>query len=66
MYFDRFDILAAYYLFGSDYHTGQFSKEYSYIGRALDCGFKPGPTFDVFHLSENAKEIYNSLIEKQG
>jgi len=66
MYFDRFDILCAYYLFGSDYHSGQFSKEYAYMGRALDAGFNPGPMFGLISLSDNAREIYDNLVREAG
>lgn len=63
MYFDRFDILSAYYLYGLEYHSGQFSKEYAYIGRALNAGFRPGMIFGYESLSENGKEIYNKLVK---
>lgn len=66
MYFDRFDILSAYYLFAMDYHSGQFSKVYKYLGRALKCGFKPGPIFGYRSLSDNGKEIYKNLIQYNG
>jgi hypothetical protein len=62
MYFDRFDILAAYYLFGAECHSGQFSRIYKYTGRALNCGFKPGPIFSYRSLSDNAKAIYDNLV----
>jgi hypothetical protein len=63
--FDRFDICSAYYLFGMEYHSGQWSREYAYIGRALNCGFGPGPMFrDRNSLSENGQEIYDALVEK--
>ena len=61
MYFDRFDICAAYYLYGSLYHGGQCTKEYAYTSRALECGFEPGPIFSYDSLSDNAKMIYKSL-----
>jgi hypothetical protein len=63
MYFDRFDIMAAYYLFGSLYHSGQFSKTYKYIGRALNCGLKVSPIFKYESLSDNGKAIYDNLVE---
>ena len=59
--FDRFDILSAYYLFGSDYHGGQGTEEYAYMGRAMKCGFSPSPIFSYRSLSENGKEIYKTL-----
>lgn len=63
--FNRFDILEAYYLFGSEYHSGQFSKEYAYMGRALNCGFKPGFIFSYQSLSDNGKEIYDNLVARR-
>ena len=76
MYFNRFDILSAYYLFGSLYqsslrsskaslHPGQGSKEYAYLSRAEKCGFKPGPNFRIESLSENGREIYDGLVQKE-
>jgi hypothetical protein len=61
MSFDRFDICAAYYLYGMLYHNGQFSKEYKYLGRALKCGFNPGPLFSFRSLSDNGKAIFRQL-----
>lgn len=63
MEFNRFDIISAYYLYGTLYHTGQFSKEYTYVGRAINLGFKPGLSFSYSSLSENAKAIYDNLVE---
>jgi hypothetical protein len=62
MYFARFDILSAYYLFGAEYHGGQFTKEYAYMGRALNAGFKPGLIFGYRSLSDNGREIYDNLV----
>jgi hypothetical protein len=63
MYFDRFDILEAYYLYGSEYHSGQFSKEYAYMGRCLNCGFRPSPMLSYQSLTDNGKEIYDNLVK---
>lgn len=62
MEFNKLDICAAYYLYGSMYHTGQGSKEYAYMGRAVNAGFKPGYSFSFASLSDNAKEIYHNLV----
>ncbi len=67
MEFNRFDILQAYYLYGSEYHSGQGSKEYAYIGRVLNTGFQPGAwgmSYDS--LSDNGKAIYDNLVAKRG
>lgn len=66
MYFDRFDIAEAYYLFASHYHGGICSKEYAYFGRLEKIGFKPGICLDYNNLSDNGKEIYNNLAKEHG
>lgn len=63
--FDRFDILSAYYLFGMLYHGGQGTKEYAYMGRAMNCGFKPGVSFSFDSLTENGQYIYHQLVIKE-
>lgn len=65
MQFDRFDILSAYYLYGSEYHSGQGSKEYAYMGRASNCGFKPGLSLSYESLSDNGKEIFDNLVAQR-
>lgn len=62
--FDRFDICSAYYLYGSLYHGGQFTKEHAYMGRAMKAGFGPGPFFGYDSLTDNGKDIYQGLISK--
>jgi len=64
MYFNRFDICEAYYLFGTLYHSGQYSKEYAYLGRLIKCGFKPGRSFGEDSLSENGRAIFDNLVAK--
>ena len=65
MYFDRFDIAEAYYLFFAHYHEGQASKKY----RRLSCMsryFKPSPLLSVETLTENGREIYEALAAREG
>jgi hypothetical protein len=62
MHFDRYDILSAYWLFGSLYHGGQGTPEYAYMSRAEKCGFGPGPIFSFKSLTDNGQEIYNALV----
>ena len=64
MEFSKFDILSAYYLYGMYFHSGQGSKEYAYMGRATNAGFKPGLSFSYQSLSDNGKAIYDNLVEK--
>lgn len=63
MYFDRFDIVCAWYLYLSEYHEGMYSEKYRRLCRILDgrIKFNPGPLFGYETLSENAREIYDNL-----
>jgi hypothetical protein len=62
--FDRFDIVAAHYAFCSDYHSGQWSREYRRLCR-IRRYYTPGHMFNGFNsLSDNAKDIFNALVEK--
>ena len=64
MFFDRYDIMCAYYLFYSENHWGQGSEGYRRLCRLQTgpCKFRPSPIFGYESLSENAKEIYENLI----
>lgn len=62
--FDRFDICEAYYKFATEYHGGQFSREYRIFGRLNRIGFKPSSAVERGELeSENAQEIFDQLVE---
>ena len=64
MYFDRFDIIQAYYAFYSDYHQGQSSYYYSRMCKILNY-YTPSPLFNGYDsLSDNAKFIYDDLVYK--
>lgn len=43
--FDRFEIVAAYYLIAADYHSGQASKGYRKLSQCVRLGFRPGWAF---------------------
>ena len=62
MYFDRFDICEAWYLYLSRYHTGQWSPEYERLSRMSEY-FSPRPMLCGMTLSENGRAIYDSLVE---
>jgi hypothetical protein len=62
MEFNRNDICEAYYMFASEWHGGQFSKEYRIFGRLQKIGFVPSPTLSVDSLSENGVLIYQNLV----
>jgi len=63
MWFDRFDICAAWYLALSECHGGQWSSEYRRLSR-LEQYFKPSPTLSADSLSENGYAIYLDAVEK--
>lgn len=65
MYWDRFDIVEAYYLFFSNYHWGQDSDMYQRMSRMLDY-FKPSPILRYEYLSDNAQVIYDNLVDSYG
>jgi hypothetical protein len=61
MYFNRFDIVEAYYLFLSEYHEGQASRRYARLCK-MQRYFKPAWNFNWDSLSDNGKEIYYNLV----
>jgi len=65
MYFNRFDICEAYYLFFTNYHAGQGSDFYYRLSRMLEY-FKPSPILRYESLNENAKVIYDNLVDSRG
>ena len=65
MYFDRFDICEAYYLFFTNYHDGQGSDFYYRLSRMLEY-FKPSPLLRYENLSENGQVIYDNLVDSRG
>jgi len=62
MYWDRFDICEAFYLYAAHYHGGQWSKEYRIFGRLHNLGFKESPILGLDSLEENARAIYDRLV----
>lgn len=60
MTFDRFDIAAAYALYWSRYHQGQFTRGYARLCAAMRLlnGYCPSRLSD---LSDNGREIYRAL-----
>lgn len=64
MWWDRFDIVEAHYLFCGDYHSGQASELYRRLSR-MSRYFKPRLNLAVETLSENARAIYDALAEAE-
>ena len=64
MFFDRFDIAEAYYLFFAHYHEGQASKKYRRLSK-ITRYFKPRPSLSVETLTENGRDIYEELAREE-
>lgn len=64
MYFDRFDICEAYYVFASLHHGGQWSKTYRIFGRLESIGFRPRRSISKDSLTDNGQEILAGLVER--
>lgn len=63
MYFDRFDIAEAWYLWLCDNHGGQWSREYARLSK-LTRNFRPGPSLRYDTLTENGRAIYDNIGAK--
>ena len=64
--FNRFDICEAYYCFASNWHSGQWSGEYTFFGRLNNIGFRPAVNLSFKTLTENGRMIYNGLKTRFG
>lgn len=64
MYFDRFDIVTAHYLFCCHYHGGQASRLYARLCR-IGKYFTPSPLLSLESLNENEREIYDNLVARE-
>ena len=61
MYFDRFDVCEAWFLFLCHTHGGQGTPEYARLCRLLEY-FTPGPMLTAETLGDNARAIYDDLV----
>lgn len=64
MYFDRFDVCEAWYLFACEWHAGAGSAEYQIFTRLHRIRFEPSPLLSKSNLSENGRAILAGLIGK--
>ena len=64
MFWDRFDIVEAYYVFFSLWHTGQYSTKYIRLSKIMSY-FKPRPKLSYYTLTENGRAIYNNLVIRE-
>lgn len=65
MYFDRFDIVEAYYIFFANWHSGQGSEFYKRLCK-MNNYFFPRCFASKEDLSENGQEIYAALLNRFG
>ena len=66
MYFDRFDICEAHFLFACLFHGGQGCSVYSKLGQLERMQFRCAPGIqDPKDLGENAREIFRQLVVKR-
>jgi hypothetical protein len=63
MYWDRWDIVEAWYLALSHCHDGQWGEAYWRLCRMQEY-FRPSPLLSVESLSENGREIYEAACER--
>ena len=64
MYFDRFDICEAYFLYFTEAHEGQTSDKYARLSHTLSY-FEPSPVLKYETLTENGQAIYNNLTASE-
>ena len=63
MYFNRFDVCEAYYMFSMLFHGGMGCSIYAKFGQLERLRFRPSPLLsNPCDLDENAREIYRQLV----
>lgn len=63
MYWDRFDICAAHWMFAMLWHDGMHSATYGKFAQLERLRFRPSPMWkEPRDLDENAREIYRQLV----
>ena len=63
MYWDRFDICAAHYMFAMLWHEGMGSATYAKFSQLERLRFRPSPSMSQpSDLEPNAREIYRQLV----
>ena len=66
MYFDRFDVYEAYYLWFTDFYSGALDPNYARRCRMEEkFRFRPGLCHSYENLSENSQYIYDQLEKEQ-
>ena len=66
MYFDRFEIYEAYYLWFTDFYSGALDPNYARRCRMEEkFRFRPSLCHSYDNLSENSQYIYDQLEKEQ-
>lgn len=66
MWFDRFDICEAHFVFAMLWHEGQGSATYGKFAQLERMRFRPSPSLsEPKDLGDNAREIYRQLVIKR-
>lgn len=60
--FDRYAICTGYYWFAVQWHGGQGTKEYAYLGRLETIGYKPSLQVQKGKLGRASREVYWRLV----
>ena len=67
MFFDRFDICEAHYVFAMLWHDGMWGKVYTKFAQFERIRFRPKPSLcGPEDLTENGRGIYEQLLAKHG
>ena len=66
MYWDRFDICAAYWWYACEFHGGKRSAEYAIFGRLARVHYKMGvgESSSKRNLTENSRAILAQLVRR--
>ena len=63
MYFNRFDICEAHFMFAMLWHDGQWGEIYGKFAQLERLRFRPSPLLsEPKDLEWNAREIYRQLV----
>ena len=64
MEYCRYDICEAYYLYLSEYHSGQWSKDYKRLSK-MNKYFKPSINLCYENLTDLGRAVYDNLVKER-
>ncbi len=64
MYFDTYDIACAWYIYLSQWHSGQWSIEYRRLSKLTKWFTPPMMLNNEDSLNENARVIYDNIVDR--